>query len=378
LAVTSEAARLSELIGLIYDAALDPALWPRALEQACLFVGGSSGALFWHDAATEESAALHMFNEDPHYTQLYFEKYLPLNPCFPAGAFIEAGLVWGSTDLIPFEEIVETRFYAEWMKPQGIIDALGTNLEKSATSASVLAVRMHEEDGLADADDRRRLGLLVPHFQRAVAIGRLFDQDKAAQAVLTETLDHVSAAVFLVGPAGRLVFTNEPARLMLDEGILVGERNGALTAMSAEAQRALRDALLAAENGNATADHRGSIPIVNSHGRWFADVLPLTSGDRRRAGALHSAVAAVFVRKTSLASPPPLEALARMYKLTASEVRVLDAVMKVSGVKALADALGLTQATVKTHLHNLFRKTGTGRQSELVKLVAGFVPPERG
>ncbi|MBC9882884.1 helix-turn-helix transcriptional regulator [Bradyrhizobium sp. INPA01-394B] len=376
--MTSEAARLSELIGLIYDAALDPALWPHALGQACLFVGGSSGALFWHDAATEESAALHMFNEDPHYTQLYFEKYLPLNPCFPAGAFIEAGVVWGSTDLIPFEEIVETRFYAEWMKPQGIIDALGTNLEKSATSASVLAVRMHEEDGLADADDRRRLGLLVPHFQRAVAIGRLFDQGRTSQAVLTETLDHVSAAVFLVGPAGRLVFTNQPARLMLDEAVLVGERNGALMALSPEAHRALRDALLAAENGNATADRGGSIPIVNSHGRWFADVLPLTSGDRQRAGALHSAVAAVFVRKTSLASPPPLEALARMYKLTASEIRVLDAVMKVSGVRALAEALGLTQATVKTHLHNVFRKTGTARQSELVKLVAGFAPPEHG
>nr|WP_244646231.1 helix-turn-helix transcriptional regulator [Bradyrhizobium campsiandrae] len=363
---------------MIYDAALDPALWPHALGQACLFVGGSSGALFWHDAATEESAALHMFNEDPHYTQLYFEKYLPLNPCFPAGAFIEAGVVWGSTDLIPFEEIVETRFYAEWMKPQGIIDALGTNLEKSATSASVLAVRMHEEDGLADADDRRRLGLLVPHFQRAVAIGRLFDQGRTSQAVLTETLDHVSAAVFLVGPAGRLVFTNQPARLMLDEAVLVGERNGALMALSPEAHRALRDALLAAENGNATADRGGSIPIVNSHGRWFADVLPLTSGDRQRAGALHSAVAAVFVRKTSLASPPPLEALARMYKLTASEIRVLDAVMKVSGVRALAEALGLTQATVKTHLHNVFRKTGTARQSELVKLVAGFAPPEHG
>jgi hypothetical protein len=63
LAVTSEAALLSELIGLVYDAALDPTLWPRALEQACVFVGGSSGVLFWHDAATEQTAVLHLFNE---------------------------------------------------------------------------------------------------------------------------------------------------------------------------------------------------------------------------------------------------------------------------------------------------------------------------
>lgn len=376
--MTSEAALLSELIGLVYDAALDPALWPRALERTCLFVGGSSGSLFWHDAATEQSAVLHIFNEDPHFTQLYFEKYLPLNPCFPAAAFVEAGVVCGSTDLIPFDEIVETRFYKEWMKPQGIVDALAANLEKSATGASILAVRMHEEHGLADADDRRRLALIVPHFQRAVSIGRLFDQSRSAQALLTQTLDHVSAGVFLLGANGRLVFTNAPARAMLGDASLLTERNGMLAASAPEAQRALRDALQAAESGNAAADGSGSISLSTARpGQWFAHVLPLTCGDRQRSGALHSAVAAVFVRKTSSASPPPLEALAKLYRLTASEIRVIDAVMKVSGVKALAEALGLTQATVKTHLHNVFRKTGTARQSELVKLMAGFASPPR-
>ena len=374
--MTSEAASLSELIGLVYDAALDPSLWPRALEQACRFVGGSSGNLFWHDAATEQSAVLHLFNDEPHYTKLYFEKYLPLNPCFPAAAFCEAGLVYGSTDLVPFNEMVETRFYDEWMRPQGIIDLVAANLEKGATSSSIIAVRMHEEDGLVDEDNRRRLALIVPHFQRAVSIGRLFDQSRAVQAVLTQTLDNVSAAVFLVGSNCRLVFTNAPGRAMLNEGTLIAERNGALIAAASEAQRKLRDALLAAENGRATAAS-GSVPISTSQGRWFADVLPLTSGDRQRTGALHSAIAAVFVRKSSPASPPPLEALAKLHKLTASEIRVVDAVMKVSGVKALAELLGLTQATVKTHLHNVFRKTGTARQSELVKLIAGFEPPAR-
>jgi DNA-binding CsgD family transcriptional regulator len=34
--------------------------------------------------------------------------------------------------------------------------------------------------------------------------------------------------------------------------------------------------------------------------------------------------------------------------------------------------LGVSQATVKTHLNNIFRKTGATRQSELIKLVAGI------
>jgi DNA-binding CsgD family transcriptional regulator len=51
---------------------------------------------------------------------------------------------------------------------------------------------------------------------------------------------------------------------------------------------------------------------------------------------------------------------------------VLDAVLKVTGIKAMAGMLGVSQATVRTHLHNVFRKTGTNRQSELVKLVVGI------
>jgi DNA-binding CsgD family transcriptional regulator len=260
--------------------------------------------------------------------------------------------------------------------PQGIVDVVCVNLEKGTTSSSVLNIRRDKTQGIVDEAARQRAALIVPHFQRAVSIGRLFDQSKTTQAVLTETLDHVEAAVFLLGPNGRLVFLNEPGRAMLDEGAMLRERRGALAAVEPEAQRVLRDMLTAAQSGDMATSGSAAIPLSTSpHQRWFAYVLPLTSGDRQRAGSLHSAVAAVFVRKTSPAGPPPLEVLANLYGLTASEIRMLDAITKVSGVRALADLLGLSQSTVKTHLQNLFRKTGVTRQSDLVKLIAGFKVP---
>jgi DNA-binding CsgD family transcriptional regulator len=101
-------------------------------------------------------------------------------------------------------------------------------------------------------------------------------------------------------------------------------------------------------------------------------VLPLTAGRRQQAGHDFAAVAAVFIRKTPPNAPPPLEAIAKQYSLSPSEVRVLDALGKVQGVKQLADLLGISQATVKTHLNNLFRKTNTNRQLELVKLLGAI------
>lgn len=210
--MASEAAELSAVIGDIYDAAIDPTLWNQALGNICAFVGGSSAALLWHDSALERSEAVHLYNFDPYYLRLYFEKYLPLNPMFPAASFVDEGVVVADEDIMPRAELNKTRFYKEWIKPQGTLAALSVNLEKGLLRTSMINVRM-----TAPLKDRmrRRLGLLVPHLQRAVAIGRLFDQSKATEQALTETLDHVEAAVFLVDAKAQIAFTNGAAKKCL-------------------------------------------------------------------------------------------------------------------------------------------------------------------
>ena len=41
----------------------------------------------------------------------------------------------------------------------------------------------------------------------------------------------------------------------------------------------------------------------------------------------------------------------------------------------LARTLGISQATVKTHLQHIFDKTGTRRRADLMQLIAGFGAP---
>ena len=56
---------------------------------------------------------------------------------------------------------------------------------------------------------------------------------------------------------------------------------------------------------------------------------------------------------------------------------VLAVVSELDGISAVAEALGISEATVKTHLQHLFAKTGTSRQIDLVKLVATHASPLR-
>lgn len=369
--MTSELMELSTVIGDIYDAAIDPTLWQQALASICIYVGGASAVLAWHDSATVTSEALHLFNADLHYHQLYFDKYLPMNPMFPAGTFVATGVVCTSDDIMPRSELISTRFYKEWLRPQGIEDALSVNLEKGVARSSFVNIRTEVR---ATQAMRRRMAALVPHLQRAVLIGRLFDRSAATGRALARTLDHVSAAVFLVGADGDISFVNDRAKAMLDEATLVRETNGILRAVSPKDDRSLGEVFAAAARGDSSVGVRGvAMPLSGtSSDVWFAHVLPLTSGRRQEAADKSHAVAALFIRKAGPNGPLPLEAIAKRYNLLPSEIRVLNALALVQGVKALAGHLGISQATVKTHLHNLFRKTGTKRQSELVKLIASL------
>jgi hypothetical protein len=315
----SELIELSSVIGDIYDAAIDPALWQQALASICAYVRAPSAVLYWHDAATERSQALHLFNANPEYTKLYFEKYLPMNPVFPAATFIDAGVVVTTEDIMPRSELVKTRFYKEWIKPQGLEDALSVNLEKGVARVSLINVRT---DVVPDEKMRAHLAVLVPHLQRAVAIGRLFDQGKEKEEALTATLDHVEAAVFLVGADGAISFANDPGKKMLSEATVVQKHGDALHAVAADTDRLLHDIFAAAKRGDASLGVRGvAVPLSKaSPDPWFAHVLPLTSGRRQQAGHDLAAVAAVFIRKTAPNAPPPLEAIATRYGLLPSEL----------------------------------------------------------
>jgi DNA-binding CsgD family transcriptional regulator len=370
-----DAELLSALIGDVYDASLDPALWPAVLEQSSKFVGGCAAGLYSKDSVSKSADVnpSYSFGTDVRVQQNYMENYARMDPTTTGNFFFGVGEIISITDILPFEEFVETRFYKEWVKPLGWIDTATSVLEKTSTSYSVLSVFRHERDGLVDEACRRRMQLLVPHIRRAVLIGKTIQLKTAEADTFADTLDGLAAGMFLVDLAGRLVHANARGYAMLAEEGILRAAGGRLVANDPGADQALRDAFAATESGDRGLGTQGiAVPLATNGQLYVAHVLPLTSGARRKAGASYAAAAAVFVRRAELDAPMAPEVIAKLYGLTPSELRVLLAVFESGGVPNVAEALGISEATAKTHLRRLFEKTGTERQADLVKLVAGF------
>jgi DNA-binding CsgD family transcriptional regulator len=64
-----------------------------------------------------------------------------------------------------------------------------------------------------------------------------------------------------------------------------------------------------------------------------------------------------------------------VFALTPAEARTALALFEGDRLQDVADRLGLSLATVRTHVQRAFDKTGTHRQADLVRLLLAYGTP---
>jgi DNA-binding CsgD family transcriptional regulator/PAS domain-containing protein len=373
----NERADLSRLIAGIYDATLEPGRWSEVLSRIVAFVDGHGGCLLAKDQTSHDVDTYWQAGVDPHYMRLYNETYSKLGPV-SALTFGDVGQIVSVPDVVAYDEFRRSRFYCEWAQPQGWVDVALAVLDKSASGwGCVLGISRNATNGMVDGEMRRRLSLVLPHVRHALRVGKTIERRQADAATFADILDHLGAGLFLLDAEGRIVHANAAAGDMLSDGGVLRSVGGRLAAGDAQGERFLRETAIPPRREGVPVGRVGvSVPLRAGDGqRYVARAMPLASDASRDTGAAAEATTAVFVGKAAMDDPSPPDVIAQTYRLTPTELRVLFALVEVGGVPEIAAALGVAETTVKTHLARLFAKTGTRRQAELVRLVAGFAMP---
>src|SRR5215471_2634309 len=117
------------------------------------------------------------------------------------------------------------------------------------------------------------------------------------------------------------------------------------------------------------------VPVGQSDGDpAYVHVLPLMTGDTRSRLAPRAS-AALFVTVKDSGVGPPAESIAAVFDLTPVEIRILQRLLAGQAPAEIAAALGLGIPTTRSHL--AYAKTGTARQSDVIRLAAQLVSPAR-
>jgi DNA-binding CsgD family transcriptional regulator len=209
-----------------------------------------------------------------------------------------------------------------------------------------------------------------------LGMGNVVDIHRIEAGLLADTLDCIAMAMFVVDGMARILHVNATGRTLLADASVLCCLNGKLSPFDRRAERLFREVIAAARDAPVDAKGVSLPPLITCDGaQWLVRVLPLTRRVGRQTNTAHAAVAAVLIHRVGLDVADGLTTVANVYSLTPAEMRVGAAIIETGGVPEAAPALGISETTVKTHLQHIFQKTGTRRQADLVKLVAGFASP---
>jgi len=350
----SEHAELSELIGHIYDAAIGTMPWPLVLAMARDYVGGHAAAIYALEATSNSGTIFHHDDRiGSDYRESCFAKHMRLDPLTTAYAYADIGRPVAPVDYLPAEEFQRMRFFRKWVAPQGFVDLVSTVLDRSLAGAALFDVLRRAEHGAVGDRARQRMALIAPHMRRAVLVARMIDLKSVEAATLAAATDGIRTGMLLVDPRRQIIHANASAHVMLEEASVVRTTQGRFHVSEKAADQHFGAFLAQAAQGLARADSNADYLHIRAEdgADHIIHMLPLACGATRQSVFTPSAVAAIFINKAALDTTSPLEVIAKAFRLTPTELRVLLGIVEVGGVPETAAALGIAEATVKTHLH---------------------------
>jgi DNA-binding CsgD family transcriptional regulator len=375
--------QLSEVIGSIYDCALEPERWPQALKRACDLCELPFAFVLAHDVERNQPGRVFCHGGRPEWLMDYCGQYATINPLLPATWLRPLGEVYTPGRLLTHDEWFQSRFYSEYMKERGIVDFVGLMVLRSSGRAVWLsAAKMGEASPFSNAEIEP-FRLFSPHVCRTIKISHALDLRTLRSESLEAALDALSIGVFLLNGDNKVVHANRLGESQARAGRAIRVVQDRLLPTDAHACSTFARALADEMDFENEVSNMHSIAMPSREGKGLiATVLPVGDGQRSNLLSPWSARWAVFVQEPGIVPQIPGEAFARLYGLTGGELRTILAIAPGLGVTEAADLLGLSEGTVRTNLHRLFEKTGTTRQAELIKLLMSasvpVAPPSTG
>jgi len=361
---------LHDLIGRIYEASVEPEIWPDVLSQLAAVT--KSVVVLLSLQLPGEAQSGRMFttpSADPDYIESLNEYYWQHDPWRPFNNTAAVADIMLGRELVPRSELLKTEFYNDWMRPQKYLDTLALNLTPPRIESAIAACRKEGSD--YEDEDIALVRELAPHFRRAAAVDCRLRSAERATSVLREALDRFPTGVCVLDAKGNVLQTNLAADRLLAGGDGLTIRQGRLVAARSNDARVMgRLMLAAAQTGNGHGlSAGGHIALERPSGRR---PLSVTISPVRSLGAVAvdgRAAALVFIADPEEHVELRLDLLRQLWGLTRSEARVASLVAAGMSLEEISEKLSIQANTARAHLKQVFSKTDTGRQAELVSLL---------
>jgi DNA-binding CsgD family transcriptional regulator/PAS domain-containing protein len=389
---------VSGLLGTLYEAAASADRWPEFLGSLRQATSADTAYFILMDPESRCDFSLNQ-GFDPALERAYAESFYKDDITY--NRFVAAKQNHGEwigtrQSLITDREFRRSLIYNEFCVPQkiehicaGALSGLDGGLEGGI---GLQRTRQGEPFG---NDTIELLSLLAPHLKSALNTHRLMNRLRGENVQLRETVEHLGAALVSLDRKGRVVRLTAAATAILESRDGIELLNGLLRASVPAEQARLTEITAGAA---ATGQGRGvdfglrrntaTSPEAGNRDLWTPPsggamlisrrspkrplqvvVFPFNSSDV----LTEDKPAALLLMSDPDGKPASRASVLRvLYRLTPTECRLADLLAEGHEIIVAAARLKMSATTARFHLKSMFRKTGTRRQSELIRLILGL------
>ena len=374
-------AKLSGLIGQIYDTCFDEKQWDPFLVNLTKSFGSEQALRVSIDWEPLEDGAFSYVGMDMDVVSQWAESKDHVDVWYSGLRRIKADTAYRGLDLCSRRALHKSAFYTDSLRALGIEHTLGAVCIENADRKWAFAIYHDGKSGRFTDEQAQAFGLLTAHFRRAIQLRKRLRRHRSTEAGLAAALEKSPFGIAILDMRQMLVWTNSKADGLFRAADGVTVNYGRIRLWDYESQKkfdsAIRRSILTGrrksfDNGSAIA-----IPRPSGESAYHALVAPLNRGSRTTDGFRDASCIIVF-HDVSESYELSIELLESLYGLSKAESRLCGELFRRGSLPDVIRALGISRNTAKTHLSRIFTKVGVENQVQLMhRLAAGIRLPGR-
>ncbi len=364
-----DAAEVSGILDAIYESAVVPDRWPQALDRLGQAFDCRCVALIDRNLRSLE-ARVATSGVDASSQREFLDVWSARDLVRLRTREWRPGAIDLDHQIVPKAELLASDYYNGFMKPRDMHTVMRLTLAHRNRFLTIISLVRPRSADEFDAASIEQCRVLMPHLERAAHI-RFQAQDAGAMlGALSDAADRSVTAVLLLERDGRVKFANKAARAMAAaaDGFLL--RSDQFEVLDRDGDAAFQRLVAGAAGAlpNLDAPRGGVMRLARRSGKasYTVTVAPVK---REASWVGHEPMALVLVADPDVTPIPPKEMLAQLFGFTAAEMRVAERLMMGDSPEQAAAFLQVKTATARWHLASMYRKTGTNRQAELLRLL---------
>jgi DNA-binding CsgD family transcriptional regulator/PAS domain-containing protein len=362
-----------DLVGGIYEAALEPQRWHGVLEQLEGYLSASSSMMLLQDVEAKDASFVSSRGLGPKLMQAYCDYYFYLDPNIAFRKDKPEGTVTASHLIVPEPEWAESEYYRDFMRHFDAYYTAGAVVMRDPRRIGTFGVQRPRRGGPFGEGELARLRGVLPHLRRAFQISRQLAAGEVERQAMLALLERLPTGVLLLDEHRRVVFLNRRAESILaaGDGLTMTAQGLQVTApgLQPALERLIQEAVETGAGRGSGSGGALALPAGAGHDSYQVLVAPLRTNRVRMDVGRERICAALFVQLRNAQPALSMEVLRDLFGLTPAEARVAVALVHGRKPEEIAAASDTSRFTVRAQLSSIYEKLGVHRQAEVVQRV---------